>query len=354
MVKRNSSSNADSLDLLLDTLTNSFGAFLLVALIIALLVTDTSQSEAAPTNVQLKVLENLELEIDTFLQKAVNIQKRIDFLYAEVKKLPATISEEDVYFVQGQLAEILTLQKTQTESLNEIIELNAAIVELADEIVSKKAAVERERKLRDRVDDIVQDQREKLQEITKEIQSAQKTLVQLKEQLNQKIQSAQRLRLSLKEQLAEAEAGNQYRQIVFPRVTTSSLSQFAIILKDGLLHIYDPEYLTAYLDASYLVPSEEGCMNINGTRYRFTKGSRVVNARDIARILNEQLSGTSVNSHYIKIFVWAESPEPISFRSWNSIRIFLSSPERRFKYDLVPMENGGILFTGSRATGRVQ
>mgnify|MGYP005657417459 FL=1 len=116
MVKRNSTANADSLDLLLDTLTNSFGAFLLVALLIAILVTDTSQSEAAPSNVQLKVLENLELEIDTLLKEAENLQNRIEFLYAEVKRLPATISEEEVHLLKGQLAEILVLQEEQTET----------------------------------------------------------------------------------------------------------------------------------------------------------------------------------------------------------------------------------------------
>jgi len=344
MVKRNSSSNADSLDLLLDTLTNSFGAFLLVALIIALLWSDTSQSEAAPTNVQLKVLENLELEIDTTLQKAVNIQKRIEFLYAEVKKLPATISEEELYFVQGQLAEIITLQETQTESLNQIIELNAVIVQLADEIVSKKAAVERENKLRDRINDIVQDQRAKMQDITKEIESAKQTLVQLKGQLNQKIQSAQRLRRSLEEQLAEAEAGKQYRNIVFPRVGSTNGTQVTLILKAGSLYQYRSEYLAeserGYIRVPpFFLPRDSNGSFIPEGTYQLRGGIKVGNIRNIANFLDVRLPAANDDLYFVRIFVWRDS-----FASWNEIRVELT--KRKYRYQLVPMNPTDLIGFG--------
>jgi hypothetical protein len=334
MVKRNSSSNADSLDLLLDTLTNSFGAFLLVALIVALLVTDTSQSDAAPTNVQLKVLENLELEIDTFLQKAVNIQKRIDFLYAAIKKLPATISEEEVYFLQGQLAEIISLQETQTKSLNQIMELHAAIVQLADEIVSKKAAVERENKLRDRIDDIVQEQSAKMRKITKEIESAQKTLVQLQQQLNQKIESAQRLRLSLKEQLAKAEAGNQYRKVFFPRVKPTGNTQISLFLKAGSLYQYKIQYLEqsdkGYIQVPPSLLRDSNNSFLPAGTYRLSDGIKVANVRNIVKFLDERLRGANVDLYFVRIYVWKDS-----FASWNGIRVELA--KRKYRYQLVPL-----------------
>jgi len=323
MVKRNSNANDGSLDLLLDTLTNSFGAFLLVALLIALLVTDTSQSEAAPSDIEMRVLENLELEIDTFLQQAANLQKRIDFLYAATKNLPSTISEEEVHLLRGQLAEISELRQEQTDALNRVIELNAAIVQLADEIADKKAVTERENKLQDQLDSFVQAQSVKMREIKEEVESAQRLLLALRQQLAQKEK--------------ETETGKQHREVLFPRVSSTSREQFAMILKAGWLYNYNPQHL---------VQSRTGYFQIGDTRYRLTKGIKVAGVRNIAGILNVRLAAANIDSDYIKIFVWDDT-----FASWNGIRMELA--RRGFKYQLVPMDNT-LTIVLSDAAGRVQ
>ena len=323
MVRRNSKSNEDSLDLLLDTLTNSLGAFLLVALLIALLVTDTSRSEPTPTDAQLQVLENLELEIDTFLHQAANLQTRIDFIYSEVKKLPATISEEEVHLLKGQLAEIVELQEEQTKALIRIIELNAAIVELADENFKKKAVTERENKFKDRIDEIVKNQSAKMRELKKEVESAQRLLRSLKEQLVQK----------------QSDSGKQNREVLFPRVSSTNKQQFVIILKTGWLYNLKPENI---------VQSDTGYLDIRGNRYRLTNGVKVANVRNIVGIITAGLSGANVNTDYIKIFVWDDS-----FATWNAIRMDFA--RRGYKYDLTPMDKTQvILIGGGSSSGRVQ
>jgi hypothetical protein len=323
MVRRNSKSNEDSLDLLLDTLTNSLGAFLLVALLIALLVTDTSRSEPAPTDAQLQVLENLELEIDTFLHQAANLQTRIDFIYSEVKKLPATISEEEVHLLKGQLAEIIELQEEQTKALIRIIELNAAIVQLADENFKKKAVTERENKLKDRIDEIVKNQSAKMRELKKEVESAQRLLRSLKEQLVQK----------------QSDSGKQNREVLFPRVSSTNKQQFVIILKTGWLY---------NLKAENIVQSDTGYLDIRGNKYRLTNGVKVADVRNIVGIITAGLSGANVNTDYIKIFIWDDS-----FATWNAIRMDLA--RRGYKYDLTPMDKTQvILIGGGSSSGRVQ
>jgi hypothetical protein len=329
MVKRNSTANADSLDLLLDTLTNSFGAFLLVALLIAILVTDTSQSEAAPSNVQLKVLENLELEIDTLLKEAENLQNRIEFLYAEVKRLPATISEEEVHLLKGQLAEILVLQEEQTETLNRIVELNATIVELAAEIANKKDATERENRLQDNIDDIVDDQNAKMRELKIEVASSQRVLLSLKEQLDKK----------------EENSGKQQREIQYPRVRDveekdangNRIEQFPFVLKAGSLY---------HLTSNDLVPSNTGYIQLKGKLYRLTQGVKIVDVRNITELFDRVLSRVDPTSIYIKIFVWEDS-----FTSWNEFRMELGKLGHRFQ--LVPMAANAKIYSGS-SKGRVQ
>ena len=323
MVRRNSKSNDDSLDLLLDTLTNSLGAFLLVALLIALLVTDTSQSEPAPTDDQLQVLENLELEIDTFLQQAANLQTRIDFIYTEVKKLPATISEEEVHLLKGQLAEIIELQEEQTKALMQIIELNAAIVQLADENSNKKTVTERENKLKDRIDDIVKNQSSKMREMKKEVESAQRLLSRLKEQLVQK----------------KSDSGKQNREVLFPKVSSTNKQQFVIILKAGWLY---------NLKAENIVRSDTGYLHIRGNKYRLRNGVKVANVRNIVGVITARLSGANVNTDYIKIFVWDDT-----FATWNVIRMELA--RRGYKYDLTPMDKIQVIVVGGDSSpGRVQ
>lgn len=321
MVKRNSNTNGDSLDLLLDTLTNSFGAFLLVALLIALLVTDTSQSEAAPTVEQLQVLKNLEFEIESTLQQSANLQKRIDFIYAEVKKLPETISEEEVHLLKGQLAEIIELQEAQAEALNQIIELNDAIIQLTDKIADKKELTKREHKLQERIDKIIQEQTEKIRDIKQELESSQSLLISLKQQLAKK----------------QADAGKQNRQVLFPRVSSTNAQQFTLVLKASRLYTFEQENL---------VRSNTGFIQIENNRYRLKKGVNVSNEEDIAAGLNARLAGASVNSHYITIFVWDDS-----FSSWNAIRAELT--RRGYKYELTPMDNTQVIVLGN-FQGRVQ
>jgi hypothetical protein len=321
MTNRNNNADGDSLDLLLDTLTNSLGAFLLVALLIALLVTDASQSETKPSNDQLQVLENLELEIDTFLQQVENLQKRIDFIYTETKKLPDTISEEQVQLLKEQLAEIIELQEEQTNALNQIAELNNTIIELADENSSKKEISERENKLQDRIDDIVKDQSIKMREIKDEITAAQQLLLTLKKQLAQN----------------KPHSDKQHREIIFPRVSSTNMQQFVLILKAGLL----------YNLKSQMIPSATGFIERGGALYRPTNGVKVTGVSNVGAILKSRLSGASPNSDYIKIFVWDDT-----FSNWNAVRTELA--KRRFKLDITPMDSTHVIIFGGGGGGRVQ
>ena len=143
--------------------------------------------------------------------------------------------------------------------------------------------------------------------------------------IKEEIESAQRLLFTLKQQLAQnnTETGKQHREVLFPRVSSTSREQFAIILKAGRLYNYNPQHL---------VQSRTGYFQFEDTMYRLTKGIKVANVRNIAGILNVRLAAANIDSDYIKIFVWDDS-----FASWNGIRMELA--RRGFKYQLVPMDN---------------
>jgi hypothetical protein len=143
MSRRRTSLENDSLDLLLDTITNTFGGILLVALLLVLLVRNTSEQQADSADeagVTLGERERLTSEVDQLRERRETLRESAQMQ----QQLEADFSDPQKQQLAKELGELLNdvnaSQETESSLRSNSLKLGAEVLKLEqdrkDRIVS--------------------------------------------------------------------------------------------------------------------------------------------------------------------------------------------------------------------------
>lgn len=309
--KKRSDEDTDALDLLLDTLTNSLGAIILVALLVALLVQTTSDSIKQPEVDDIAEIESRSSELALIALKIESAQEQLSSLLENLSRFSDRISVEQLEEVETAINELRQEQTAKHESIQQITELNKQAVAMSAAINEKKALVKQKER------------------ITKEVSR----ITENRQKANQKIRESVEKMASAVEELTTSE-----KQITLPKVTQSNKRQFSLVIENGYL----------YSTRSDRVEDPAGLVLANGSRYRLIGGFDIGDPKSAREAVVNVLDNVSPDVSYLAVFIWEDS-----FSYWEPIRQQLSAMGYRYQLVLL-MDNELITESSDGTDGKVQ
>lgn len=296
MSRRRSSEDGSSLELLLDTICNTFGGILFISLLVVILLNTTSEAVNQTPPSEMSQLELIEAEIERkklteqvqTLRQSVSVQESVSgsLVSPEVVRRAKSVKQKQV-----QHAALVTDKSNTVGWASEAqIEINSIVTES-------------------------QNRKSDLAEARKQAAALQKTL---DEAIAQRTKTA-----------------------IIPKVEQTKKSGTTFFLNGGRL--YGPRLLVIggnntrdfnFVDrggATYVEPNPSGGITVDPLG-----GS--------ANEIRAKFNGIASESFFIKLWVW-----PDSYEHFEAVRDVLESLQLR--YALMPMEEDGQIVIGGSSSG---
>lgn len=301
-MRRRSHTSGDSLELLLDAVTNAFGGILCLAILIIILVNQRSGRMRNP--------------VEASQSSAVQQQVQVANLQSEVESLTHAIQEQE-------------------ESLNKLkSESNADHYDRVIEMKQRISELEQERRK------FILHNKELLQQFEQARLNQIQADLQVRDYENQKA--------SLEEQLARLRLP-QVRTTTTPRLRRTHKKEFPLILRYGRIYVpysLDPSTGNKTFNEQEFILIEDA---IDATRVtpKPYRGVAVEDTAELALRLTASLMDIDGDEYYIAIAAWSDS-----FTEFNELRNAVVN--LGYEYRIIPVETGGFIQEGSIRESLVQ
>ncbi len=312
----------DGLDLLLDTLTNAFGAILLIGLLLAILVQESAADK------QHEESENNESQTELLSEELTNLHLRLQQLASEAKflteqldALPELVTEkelDELTATEEQLVATITLQR---DAVDNLIAAQKHLSDRSSLLENKQKLQAKEKRLKQLVANAMED-------ANRLIRSNEEEIARLEQQLG------------LLETRARANAKNEVQSFSFPELRNSGGKlQYVTVLKGNSLYRYSEANVRT---------STNGYL-----KYRFGVSKVLINGSSMVsgnreKAISKHYRAIRPEREYNMIFVWSDSA-----KYWKDIRKYLVAND--IDYDLQPMGPADrIAFGNGGGSGLVQ
>jgi len=294
----------DSLELLLDTITNAFGGILFLALLVVVLLQVTTDRAAS------------ELPSRELADKLVGMQTKLLSASRERDELLQALS------VQDRLGKQLMSEENQRnlETLEKARDSNVALksdrIQLADVLVSKQ----------------------------NEINSLAQSLNELKDRLKVKAGEVDDAELKLRE-----EVRTRTTTAKLPRLHETSKVEIAAVVRFGRLyfvHRYDASMRSREVNTDHMVIIDEGPDGVVATPKPY-QGIAMDQPESLRAAIDMELRMFPAGTIYLAIAVWEDSFDQF-------IRLKNVLVELGHEYRVIPVEEGGMVTESSVDTPLVQ
>ena len=288
-----------SLELLLDTICNTFGGILFIALLVSILMSQRSAEVLTKP-----VDQSAQAAMNRFTAELETVQQELD----EARKSSELLSQLSTRISDPEIKRLLSRKEDLEKSLERI-----------------------ERMVSEDLVDVSQEQK-KVNETTNEIAAAQNMLEGAKRELDE-----------LKKRLGKAIEDNS-RVAGFPITQSTSKSQVTVCIGRGRICFLEQNVNGILVEDASQIKISGGLLGENMTPV-FENGI-VVNKKDGLSILHSKINEYSAQDQFFRVFIWKDSFE--SYQLFSDI-----ITKKRFNYEINPMLEGEFLARGN-STARVQ
>jgi hypothetical protein len=294
-MRRRVESAGDSLELLLDAVTNAFGGILFLAILIVILVNRTAgRMDDSPEKTQ---------------QDATRLKAEANSLKIEIDTLAQAISEQE--------------QSLDNLKVNQGLSKYERVIDLQKEISE------------------LEQQREEFIIRNKKLLQDLASSRDARSQAEKQVQDNESRKATLEEELARLRLP-QVRTAKTPRLRKTYKKEFPLILRYG--RVYFPYSLDPATGGKsfnendfLLVDDEVNIMRVSPKAYR---GISVEESADFIEKLSDKLDDLDDDAFYIAIAAWSDS-----FAEFNTLRNEIVN--LGYEYRIVPVEPGGFIQEGS-------
>ncbi len=297
MTRRRHFHDDSSLELLLDTITNAFGGILFLALLVVVLLQNSSKTPDALPNVSRTTLS----ELRTTFQ---NIETKLVPLRLEVEAREAIATN----LADPTLEKVLLKLTQMREERTELIAGTSVVLESISRLQGHSDALD-----------------EKGAQLSAEIEA-----------VGVAVGVAQK---NLEEERARRKVNSP-----FPEERTSSKSHIPVTVRYGRWYVDRSPTGEANLDDFAVLDTKGKYLTITPKPYR---GIPVVERDSLSKQLERHLSTQDPSSHYIEIAIWDDS-----FTEFQPLRDYLV--QRGFEYRLVVVTQGDVVSEGYVPDAKVQ
>ena len=289
-MKRRKTLETDNLDLLLDTICDTFGTVLFIAMLVVVLLNQSSPQAAliAPDAAARQAMASAQSELAA-TQQDLDALRRAAAEQAELSRL----------FRDPQLKSLLSQNTSQQTTLTAVA---AARAENLQDAAAAQTEANRVAAALQALDDALKDTRQQL---------------------------------AIADQQLAAERQLRTRTAALPKLRSTSKRQIAFLLSGGRLHGY------LQIDGGRSVRAAAETREVTDGKATYLEpvpggGTPVDPAGDKSGQLGQKLAGWNPQQHFISITVW-----PDSFVHFPALRQLLV--ERGFEYELMPLADGDRL-----------
>ena len=285
-----------SLELLLDTICNTFGGILFIALLVSILMSQRSVEVLTKP-----VDQSAQAAMNRFTAELETVQQELD----EARKSSELLEQLSTRISDPEIKRLLSRKEDLEKSLERI-----------ERIVSEELV------------DVSQEQK-KVNETTNEIAAAQNMLEGAKRELDE-----------LKKRLGKAIEDNS-RVAGFPIAQSTSKSQVTVCIGRGKICFLEQNMNGTLVDD----PSQIVDMSDKKILPDFDNGV-IINKKDGLGSLHSKINEYKAQNHFFRIFIWKDSFE--TYQTFSDI-----IAKKRFSYEVNPMIEGDYLVKGP-SNARVQ
>jgi SMC interacting uncharacterized protein involved in chromosome segregation len=285
-----------SLELLLDTICNTFGGILFIALLVSILMSQRSAEVLTKP-----VDQSAQAAMNRFTAELETVQQELD----EARKSSELLEQLSTRISDPEIKRLLSRKEDLEKSLERI-----------------------ERMVSEELVDVSQEQK-KVNETTNEIAAAQNMLEGAKRELDE-----------LKKRLGKAIEDNS-RVAGFPIAQSTSKSQVTVCIGRGKICFLEQNINGTLVDD----PSQIVDMTDKKILPNFDNGV-IVNKKDGLGSLHSKINEYKAQNHFFRIFIWKDSFE--TYQTFSDI-----IAKKRFSYEVNPMIEGDYLVKGP-SNARVQ
>ena len=285
-----------SLELLLDTICNTFGGILFIALLVSILMSQRSAEVLTKP-----VDQSAQAAMNRFTAELETVQQELD----EARKSSELLEQLSTRISDPEIKRLLSRKEDLEKSLERI-----------------------ERMVSEDLVDVSQEQK-KVNETTNEIAAAQNMLEGAKRELDE-----------LKKRLGKAIEDNS-RVAGFPIAQSTSKSQVTVCIGRGKICFLEQNMNGTLVDD----PSQIVDMTDKKILPNFDNGV-IVNKKDGLGSLHSKINEYKAQNHFFRIFIWKDSFE--TYQTFSDI-----IAKKRFSYEVNPMIEGDYLVKGP-SNARVQ
>jgi SMC interacting uncharacterized protein involved in chromosome segregation len=285
-----------SLELLLDTICNTFGGILFIALLVSILMSQRSAEVLTKP-----VDQSAQAAMNRFTAELETVQQELD----EARKSSELLEQLSTRISDPEIKRLLSRKEDLEKSLERI-----------------------ERMVSEDLVDVSQEQK-KVNETTNEIAAAQNMLEGAKRELDE-----------LKKRLGKAIEDNS-RVAGFPIAQSTSKSQVTVCIGRGKICFLEQNINGTLVDD----PSQIVDMTDKKILPNFDNGV-IVNKKDGLGSLHSKINEYKAQNHFFRIFIWKDSFE--TYQTFSDI-----IAKKRFSYEVNPMIEGDYLVKGP-SNARVQ
>lgn len=285
-----------SLELLLDTICNTFGGILFIALLVSILMSQRSAEVLTKP-----VDQSAQAAMNRFTAELETVQQELD----EARKSSELLEQLSTRISDPEIKRLLSRKEDLEKSLERI-----------------------ERMVSEELVDVSQEQK-KVNETTNEIAAAQNMLEGAKRELDE-----------LKKRLGKAIEDNS-RVAGFPIAQSTSKSQVTVCIGRGKICFLEQNMNGTLVDD----PSQIVDMTDKKILPNFDNGV-IVNKKDGLGSLHSKINEYKAQNHFFRIFIWKDSFE--TYQTFSDI-----IAKKRFSYEVNPMIEGDYLVKGP-SNARVQ
>jgi SMC interacting uncharacterized protein involved in chromosome segregation len=285
-----------SLELLLDTICNTFGGILFIALLVSILMSQRSAEVLTKP-----VDQSAQAAMNRFTAELETVQQELD----EARKSSELLEQLSTRISDPEIKRLLSRKEDLEKSLERI-----------------------ERMVSEDLVDVSQEQK-KVNETTNEIAAAQNMLEGAKRELDE-----------LKKRLGKAIEDNS-RVAGFPIAQSTSKSQVTVCIGRGKICFLEQNINGTLVDD----PSQIVDMTDKKILPNFDNGV-IVNKKDGLGSLHSKINEYKAQNHFFRIFIWKDSFE--TYQTFSDI-----IAKKRFSYEVNPMIEGDCLVKGP-SNARVQ
>jgi SMC interacting uncharacterized protein involved in chromosome segregation len=285
-----------SLELLLDTICNTFGGILFIALLVSILMSQRSAEVLTKP-----VDQSAQAAMNRFTAELETVQQELD----EARKSSELLEQLSTRISDPEIKRLLSRKEDLEKSLERI-----------ERIVSEELV------------DVSQEQK-KVNETTNEIAAAQNMLEGAKRELDE-----------LKKRLGKAIEDNS-RVAGFPIAQSTSKSQVTVCIGRGKICFLEQNMNGTLVDD----PSQIVDMSDKKILPDFDNGV-IINKKDGLGSLHSKINEYKAQNHFFRIFIWKDSFE--TYQTFSDI-----IAKKRFSYEVNPMIEGDYLVKGP-SNARVQ